>query len=794
MGNRQIIKRVRQRWVAMACLGSVGWLGLSVPKLSVSAQAPAGQSQICIDETSFYQRDRVTVHAYWSEQAFREGSLQAGANHLVKALELVSTVEQDATKVQILEEFVAENTITGGWLLHGVDRLMAQGDTDAARTVLLSARDAAQELPTGYSRLKIKLLTTMATDYGAIGDLAVAGDLLLQARQLEPNLEGVEFKVNALTSIAQGYNEIRDYSTATELAAQALQLVAVVNYPDSVSRDQAVAAIATIYAQAGDLDQALTLAQSIEQPYERESVIGDVALSAVQAGQRDRTKDLVQQLTLEQPTIRALQEIGLHLASIGDKTEALSYFNQAIVAIETFGYPGPQFTQAMVDGGFAEQVLEALAVAPAGRIQVYGLMDVANHYSTVNNPAAARNVLRQALVATENVEQTYEQQALWEEILRRAMVLEDYELALSTVETLVAKELTYDELSDYTAIGGAAARSGQIDLALQVVERIDPSYRSNRHRVWREIAGAYAVAGDFEAAFAMAEKTQSSAEDYAQALVKIGLSQRQAGLLDESAQTIDRAVQVAEGLPRIGSRLETLNFIALAQTQAGQPVPELFERVLGMVGEVAADPYESFTLQTVGTGWVNAREYGLALRLLDAIAQVTPENPLWRTLLVERLMAEKDYATALDIIESRDVSTIEVDEMLQIADRYIQAGQTDQAVRILTRVSSAPGSGTRQLLRVAELYAHLGQDPVSPVLARAFEMAQTVPGDESKMLYIKEDLIVDDPEDRGSLYEEIAVAYGRAGEFEQGIAIVQALQERDTREQAMNRLNCYRGF
>ncbi len=53
---------------------------------------------------------------------------------------------------------------------------------------------------------------------------------------------------------------------------------------------------------------------------------------------------------------------------------------------------------------------------------------------------------------------------------------------------------------------------------------------------------------------------------------------------------------------------------------------------------------------------------------------------------------------------------------------------------------------------------------------------------------------MEDNNDRGSLYEEIAVAYGRAGEFDQGLAIVQALQGEDTRERAMERLNCYRDF
>ncbi|MBX2865450.1 MAG: hypothetical protein KTR27_18015 [Leptolyngbyaceae cyanobacterium MAG.088] len=800
MGTRQKI-RCYQRWITIACLGSLGWLGLSVPELFAqpsSAQTPTTSSQLCTDETGFYWRNRVTTHAHWSQQALNKGYLQPAADHLAKALELTGTIEDGDTKAQILEEFVAEYNAVAGWLLHGVDRLVALGDTDAAKTVLLSARDAAQDLPVGYSALKIKMLTTIAVDYAAIEDTASALALLSQARVIvDANIQEAEFKVNALIAIAQGYNELSVYELAMEVATQALQQVEVVDYRDSVRRDRAVAEIATIYAQVGELDRALTLAQSIEQPYYRENTIADVALSAAQSGKRVRAADLVQQLTLDQPTIRALQDIGLYLASSGYQTEARFYFNQVIAAIEKHGYPGPSFTRTMVKAGFAEIVLDALTTAPKGRITVDGLMDMASHYASVNNNAAASDVLQQALIAVAYVEQTYAQKELWEDILKHALKLEDYDLALLTVETLVDKGHTFDEESNYATIAVAAARSGQIDIALKVTERIDPSYRTYTHRAWRAIAVAYAIAGDFDAAFTMAEKTRSSAEAYARALVHIGLQQRQFGQLDESAKTIERSIQVAEDLAdsSIHLHLEALNVITLAHFQAGQPDTKLFGQVLSMVREVASDSYESFTLQTVVSGWVEAGEYELALQLFDVIAQVNPENPLWKNLLIERLIREEGYEAALDIIESRDVSHIEVDEMLKIAERFLEIGQQDQALRLLTYAYSAPDSDTRQLLRVAELYGQLDQTAqVLPVLARAFEVAQTVPGEESQMLYIKEDLVVEDNNDRGSLYGDIAVAYGRVGEFDQGLAVVQALQDGDTRERAMDRLNCYRGF
>ncbi len=212
-----------------------------------------------------------------------------------------------------------------------------------------------------------------------------------------------------------------------------------------------------------------------------------------------------------------------------------------------------------------------------------------------------------------------------------------------------------------------------------------------------------------------------------------------------------------------------------------------------MVQEQITNSDDAFTLQTVVTGWVEMGEYDIALRFFEIIAETQPQNPLWRTLLVDRLLQKEEYARALDVIESRDITHLELDDMLQIAERYFQAGQRDQAVRLLGRVYSASDTGATQLLRIAELYTQAEQpDQVLPVLARAFEVAKSIPGEESKFLQIREDLVVEDTGDRGSVYEEIAVAYGRVGAFEQGQAVVQALQDSENRERAMARLNCYR--
>ncbi|MEM1254386.1 MAG: hypothetical protein AAGI69_18290 [Cyanobacteria bacterium P01_H01_bin.21] len=787
MGSRK--KATGQHWLAIFWVGSLSWLSWSLPVRS--------QPQQCFDEISYYQRNRVTERADWSNTALDQGDIPSAVEHLTQSLEQTGTIDI-RTRASILENFIEENSASTGWLVRGVDQLIELGEIAAARTVLDSATPLAQGMPDGYSSLKIRFLTTVAADYAVLGDQPTALELLSQVQQIENTVQGAEFKTNALITIAQGYSAVGEKTLATEVATQALQQAETVNYADTVRRDRTIGEIATVYATAGDLDRAVQLAQTIEQLSFRENVISAAAISAARSGQLDQANNLIQQLTLDQLTIQTLKEIGLHLAAQEDNQQAQLYFDQAIKEIETHGYPGFGFTDEMLSAGLAKTAWAALTAAPEGRMKADGLMELVSYYTEAGDTATAREALQQAMMATNGVDQDYAQQELWEEILKRATELDDYDLAVSTVETLVDKGLTFNEISHYTTIATAAAKSGQIDTALTVADRIDPNYSANINQALAEIAVAHAAAGDFDAAFAMVEKANSPyGADYAKVLARIGLQQQKVGLLEESAATMEQAVQTAEALDYFSERLIALNSIAIAQTSAGfiEPARQLLDQILALIQTQSPDSADSFTMQTVAEAWVEIEAYEAALEVMDAIAQVQPDNSLWKTLLVEPLIDQGDYATALDIIESRDGSGMQTEELMRIAELYMQAGQTTQTLQILNRVYNAPNVSVDQLLRISELYSHMGQtEQILPLLDQAFEVAKTIPGDESKVIYVRSDLAVDDTQDRGSLYEEVAVAYARAGAFEQGVAVVAALQDSNTREQAMARLNCYRDF
>jgi hypothetical protein len=104
---------------------------------------------------------------------------------------------------------------------------------------------------------------------------------------------------------------------------------------------------------------------------------------------------------------------------------------------------------------------------------------------------------------------------------------------------------------------------------------------------------------------------------------------------------------------------------------------------------------------------------------------------------------------------------------------------------------------------MANKYIQTGQTTkASEVLAQAFQLTKTIEGPESNILVFKVETDsqgnrisateVDDPADRGSFLEEIAIKYAQSGQYNQALQVAQALESTATRNQLNQRLACYR--
>jgi hypothetical protein len=94
---------------------------------------------------------------------------------------------------------------------------------------------------------------------------------------------------------------------------------------------------------------------------------------------------------------------------------------------------------------------------------------------------------------------------------------------------------------------------------------------------------------------------------------------------------------------------------------------------------------------------------------------------------------------------------------------------------------------------LAQRYGELQQvDKALPLLAQAFQVAQTIPGEESEVMRFGADglTVVDREDDRGSLLNAIALQYAQFKQFDQAFKVANTLQGKQLREQAIGRIQC----
>ena len=747
-----------QRSIALVCLGSLGCMSLSL-----NAAPPTAQAQIapmCVDDLSSDLRNSIVTEAERGRAALNQGQVRRAAEHLTNALQRLETVNSSGVKARLIEDFIHTQGSESGWLITDVESLIEAGATEAVEALLSPALAITQSLPSGHSFLKTRLLSTIAAHYGAIGNQETAVDLLSQARQAEANIQGDEFKAKALTAIAQAYNTAGEPASAIETAALAFQHAESVDYPNPVRRAWVVQPIAAIYAEAGEIEQALQIARSIEDESYKDSAVGEVAIAIAQAGQTEEALALLQEVTLPFYKAQTLATMGLQLAEDGNE-QAQSLFEQAIATADTDMYLQQEIAHKATQAGFTELAFNQLASLPDKTVEVGGLLEIARHYSEVDEPETARKALQQAIEATAQAEE-YERAELSRQLIVQALEMQAHDLALLTLQQPLQTDpsVFFDGKSAHEHVALAAAQAGQFDIALATVEAVDPSYVSIRDRTWLAIALAYADAGNFEEALAAAAKIQGIDWPHQpQALAGIGLRYQKAGMREEADATIAQAIQAAEALENSQLKVYAFNDIALEYAKAGQTESASDLLNQHVLNETATLSDFSFQLQEIVDRWLAIGEYTLAIQVIAAVEDESIRN-FHLERVFEPMLADGQPTLALENIEAFTLPANQARQMLSIAEHYFQAGQASQAL---------------------------------PLLARAFATAQTIPGEESQFIQIRQDMLpADDFLDRGSLYEEIALAYGKMGAVDQGLEVARSLQDSELRERVITRLECYR--
>ncbi|HBY77302.1 MAG TPA: hypothetical protein DEG47_09960 [Cyanobacteria bacterium UBA11148] len=152
----------------------------------------------------------------------------------------------------------------------------------------------------------------------------------------------------------------------------------------------------------------------------------------------------------------------------------------------------------------------------------------------------------------------------------------------------------------------------------------------------------------------------------------------------------------------------------------------------------------------------------------------------------------QQYVGALQIAQGTNDPEIRESRLQGSATGLLKQNRFDLVLPVVDQLN-VPNNKTQLLLAISQRYGELQQvDQALPILAQAFQIAQTILGEESEFMYFGADGLtqVEREDDRGSLLEAIALQYAQFKQVEQAYKVANTLQEKQNREQAISRVQC----
>lgn len=612
-------------------------------------------------------------------------------------------------------------------------RSLPERESPQLRATLDQFLALANQLPSGYSYVKARSLAAIARYYTVLeqGENPPARQALEQARQAATLIRGSDFTASALIDIAETYAFMGD--TTSALVVLTLVGGAVEQIPSGTSQWLKLTILqrmATTYAHIGHFAPAQAIVADLPDEYE-------------------------------------LKSIGL---------------------------------RGIVEGAITVQswlAAESTAQAiPAATQRILALTKVAIGYHNANQPAQAARVMAQAR------EQAESATGLNPEFVFRTLV--DTYLQLGQRDEALELAQTQLKVTQQEAIKSvmvAYSQAGQQD----VVE----AWLSD------QLSDLQAIADPWEQSFSLGSLLELAIDIQQFDWIRQSWSQLAAisyGPQDEQIVNVvtayaatgqyDQAAAWAKQLPlanRPVLRVRLLAAIALSAHQAGQTTwaNNLLQQTLESIDDLVATYQRQFPEEVTQSA---AIEPGALAAIAVVYAQMEQAD-LTRELLqrvgiieqpFEVFMAAKQYVGALQLARATPPSEVRTARLQRSATALLQQNRFDLALPVVNELSE-PNRQAQLLLAIAQRYSDLGQaEAALPVLAQAFQVTQTIPGEESQVdrLGTGGYTIIDRNDDRGSLLEAIALQYAQLGQGDQARQVANQLQAIRLRQQVIESIRC----
>jgi hypothetical protein len=703
---------------------------------------------------------------------------EAAANALLRVVKVLGPAPTSQARMETLRSLLEETPT--GILQSFVEQAIRQNQPQTALTVLPVLLQMSQSLPTAYSAVKTQSLTTIARHYFALGDAAQARPILDQATAAAQFLQGAEFQTKALTTIAQGYGDLGDTAQAQTLLGESLRFAQQVNHPQPVRRAWVLEPIALTYAKWGQADQALAVVQQLRrqdpslQSYGNET-IAMVIRQIAQTGDRAeftaqftaRFNELLSQINDRSLQASLLAELAALRSKAGQPEAAQTLLQEAIDTAKQETSEGLQNNAVItVLRTYAKITGQINAVLP----RINTLTDPASQATLFNalaelEPQTEQRIalINQGLAATRQIEDQYQRSSLMGSLLEQHLAAQRWTIALTLIQALPEDDPFTDKNGWLNTLAQRATQSGDWATALAALDSLPSQWDDYRNPGFQSVAVGYAREGNFAAALDLLPRiTNSGSYPYTiRTLAALAEQARLQGDSNRNQALLRQAQEMTEALDFAPQKADALITLAIHWHKAGQ-----------------RNQAQQFQAQ--------------ALQLLDP-------DPTMMGYQVQEMIKQyleaQDYNGAVQL--AMGIPTIQAEQswiLNNLAEKLIEADALDAALTATNRIQK-PEDKARFLVTLAAYYLTDGDlNRVTSTLDQALTTAQTIADPESRQLVFRappDQTIVDDPYDRASTLETIALSYANIGQLDKAMAAAQKLQDSNLRNALMQQLNCY---
>jgi tetratricopeptide (TPR) repeat protein len=719
--------------------------------VSLAQEPPVANS--CNPEESL--QSRVIIPLEQARTALENKKGESALGSLQEALPIALQLRDTRMLSDVLQQWLLD--ANEGYPTTRFQRLMQQIDVKnqsaQIQSVLEQLLQLTSRLTPKTSYVKTRSLAALARQYGMLGQSQLAMKGLDQARVAAGSIQGAIFTANGLLDVAEGYAAISQPQKALSILAQIEPVIQKI--PPNTSEPLQfiiLERMAATYAQAGDYAKAQQIAGRLPKNSDSQSVAQRGIVQAYIAAQNLKmAEQMTQAIAAPSQQVPALGKLAVAYHQVGQLDKAAQLLRQAVqLAQSPEVVRDPILQDALVKGlvdahlqmGQRDEALK-LAQSSLGTSKEEALKTVLIAYSKAGQSNRVEQWLSKQLSTIRSNPNEWEQKLYIGSLLQTAIETQQFEWIRQQWSQFSA--IDYGSvLQDWQVVNMATAYA-QTGQHLQAVQWVQQLPLDNRPVLRIKLLATIALNAD-----------QSGATEWANRL------------LNQSLQTIDPLVTAYQKkIEREGGDLferdrikpQALAAIAVVYARMGQAetTRQLLEQVIKH-----------------------------DVNMSDPAIAPPSDNPF------AVFMEAQQYVGALQIAQGTKDSGIRESRLQGSATALLKQNRFDLVLPVVEQIT-VPNNKTQLLLATAQRYGELQQvDKALPLLAQAFQVAQTIPGEESEVMRFGADglTVVDREDDRGSLLNAIALQYAQFKQFDQAFKVANALQEKQLREQAIGRIQC----